>query len=265
MDIQEFSIRSDGAALYCRRQGNGAPLLMIHGACVDCDFFRDSAQLLAQDFTVITYDRRGYGRNDEAADDDYSIHAQTEDAARIIQIIGQPCHIVAHSAGAVIAMELTAQHPELVKHLVLYEPAALDQLPAEEKRREIFIHIHALVRDGLYSKALALFLDTLSEPDDRARAATGIEVSHMQKDAMCFIKKEYLNWFSAQTDIVALLEKSVTIGVGEMSRTSHHWIVAQRLSHSIKAPLIYFPGGHNCAYDLPWEFSCMTRGILQNQ
>ena len=51
----------DGACLYTRHIGQGQPLLLIHGAVVDSEFFTDFAEILSEKYHVITYDRRGYG------------------------------------------------------------------------------------------------------------------------------------------------------------------------------------------------------------
>ena len=48
-----FSPVSDGK-LYCRKYGQGLPIILIHGACVDSDFFHDTAQILARQFSVYT-------------------------------------------------------------------------------------------------------------------------------------------------------------------------------------------------------------------
>ena len=94
--------------------------ILIHGACVDSDFFHDTAQILARQFSVYTYDRRGYGRSNSCTD--HTILTQVEDVVGLIRQISTPCHIVAHSGGTVIAMELAAKHPSLVRKLVLHEP-----------------------------------------------------------------------------------------------------------------------------------------------
>ena len=74
-----FQITTGGTTIYCRRRGSGDPLLMIHGACTDSDFFSETAALLSSHYTVVTYDRRGYGRSSEVSTQDHSIAVQAAD------------------------------------------------------------------------------------------------------------------------------------------------------------------------------------------
>ena len=53
----------NGAELYHEVRGSGPPVLLIMGATGDGGHFDTLADLLADEFTVITYDRRGNGRS----------------------------------------------------------------------------------------------------------------------------------------------------------------------------------------------------------
>ena len=58
----EYEIETAHGRLFCRREGSGPILLLIHGVACDSEFFRETSKLLAETFTVISYDRRGYSR-----------------------------------------------------------------------------------------------------------------------------------------------------------------------------------------------------------
>lgn len=60
---EEFRVSAAGAELFVRKQGRGPGLLLIHGVACDCDYFTETARCLKQQFTVLTYDRRGYSRS----------------------------------------------------------------------------------------------------------------------------------------------------------------------------------------------------------
>ena len=77
----------DSGRLFCRREGSGPILLLIHGVACDSEFFRETSKLLAETFTVISYDRRGYSRSIAAkGENDFSVWAHAEDAAEIIRL-----------------------------------------------------------------------------------------------------------------------------------------------------------------------------------
>ena len=54
---------TEGADIYCERQGSGPLLLLIHGAMEDAGFYSSAADILAEKFTVVSYDRRCNSRS----------------------------------------------------------------------------------------------------------------------------------------------------------------------------------------------------------
>lgn len=73
----------------CFAEGKAVALSFcsIHGVACDSEFFRETSKLLAETFTVISYDRRGYSRSIAAkGENDFSVWAHAEDAAEIIRL-----------------------------------------------------------------------------------------------------------------------------------------------------------------------------------
>lgn len=56
-------IITEGAELYCERRGSGPPLLLITGGIGDAGFYSSAANILANEFTVLNYDRRCNSRS----------------------------------------------------------------------------------------------------------------------------------------------------------------------------------------------------------
>lgn len=257
---REFYVSHQGTKLYCREFGTGDPMLMIHGACTDSDFFRDTAEYLAWRYRVYTYDRGGYGRSDDLAEGGYTISAQAEEAAAVIHTVGEPCHIVAHSAGTVVAMELVTKYPELVRKILLHEPVASDCAPLSSLAN--LEEISGLIRAGENARALTLFLPRIGQKDPRGREATEEELVHMTRNNRRFMKHEFDDMVAYRGDYDALRALPITVGVGELSRDTFRWNEAIAFAEKIGAPVVYFPAAHNCAYDLPGEFAWLTEGVL---
>src|SRR3954447_14877381 len=57
------TVTANGTELYYETRGDGPPVLLIMGATGDGGHFDALADLLADEFTVISYDRRGNGRS----------------------------------------------------------------------------------------------------------------------------------------------------------------------------------------------------------
>ena len=111
---------------------------------------------------------------------------------------------------------------------------------------------------------MTLFLPLMGEKDSRARAASDSELDHMFKNCFCFVKHELseLHDYQPDYDRLSRLGIPITLGLGENSRGSAREPMAQILVEKLKADLLYFPGGHNCPYDLPREFTCLLEGNI---
>lgn len=266
--MKTFIIEATDTSLYCRRYGaSGSPVVLIHGACVDADFWNDCAVHLSKYHRVFTYDRRGYGRNEDV--ENHSIEVQAEDACCLIRSIGEPCFVVGHSAGSLIAMELALIHPELINGIFLYEPVKNDLLEGEHSDvinayKQAIAEVTTKAANHKYAKAVTLFLPLMGEKDSRGRAASDDELKHMFKNCFCFVKHELsaLHDYQPDYDHLSYSGIPITLGLGENSRNSARERMAQILVDKLQADLLYFPGGHNCPYDLPREFTYLLEGAI---
>ena len=78
------SVGANGTSLYYERQGTGPPELLIAGSTGDAANFTRAAALLANEFTVVTYDRRGNSRSPRPAGwTTTSVGEQADDAAAL--------------------------------------------------------------------------------------------------------------------------------------------------------------------------------------
>ena len=97
-------------------------LVCVHGACVDGVFFDGIARELACDYRVIAYDRRGCGESGDAVDGRYDLAAQAADLQAVIEHIGAPANVLAHSAGTLVTLELLRANPSIISRAILHEP-----------------------------------------------------------------------------------------------------------------------------------------------
>ena len=114
------TVEVDGAELFYKEAGSGPPLLLIHGSGPDADGWGEAFDELARDHRVIAYDRRGFSRSGGEPSADW--HRHGEDAAALLERLdAAPAHVAGWSGGGFVALDLTLNHPTLVRSLTLIE------------------------------------------------------------------------------------------------------------------------------------------------
>jgi pimeloyl-ACP methyl ester carboxylesterase len=99
-------------------QGQGDPLVLLHGGAVDARFFEHNVAALAEHYRVITTDLWGHGRTADR-DGPFTLDSFASDVAELIERVGGgPAHVLGHSIGAAVALILALRRPELVRKLV---------------------------------------------------------------------------------------------------------------------------------------------------
>jgi pimeloyl-ACP methyl ester carboxylesterase len=125
LDVQKQMVKANGVELYCEVCGSGPAVLWIAGGSGDSGCFDRVKPELADDFTLITYDRRGGGRSFRAENwSPTSIPGHADDAAALAQAMGvTPVAVFGTSLGANIAIDLLIRHRDAVRAAVLHEPS----------------------------------------------------------------------------------------------------------------------------------------------
>ncbi|QKS63573.1 alpha/beta hydrolase [Cupriavidus gilardii] len=108
--------------------GDGPPLLLLHGHPQTHAIWHKVAPALAQRFTVVACDLRGYGDSSKPAGTadhgNYSKRTMARDALRVMQSLGfERFRVLAHDRGARVAHRLGMDHPDAVERMVLLDIA----------------------------------------------------------------------------------------------------------------------------------------------
>ena len=143
----------DGTQIAYERSGTGPPLVFVHGGWADHTAWALVIPALAEQFTVYAMDRRGCGQSDPYRDD-YVVERDWEDVAAVVDMVGEPAHLVGHSIGGTWALHGALLTPN-VSRLVLYEPPLGGP---EVFRPDLIDRIEALVMAGDRDGAAVVFL-----------------------------------------------------------------------------------------------------------
>jgi haloacetate dehalogenase len=119
-------IAANGVTLNVALGGSGPPLLLLHGAPQSHLMWRKIAPQLAQRFTVIAPDLRGYGQSDkpEGGGDHmaYSKVTMAADNVALMRALGfEKFFLAGHDRGARVARRLTKDHPGAVEKLAILD------------------------------------------------------------------------------------------------------------------------------------------------
>ncbi len=127
--FEQKKIETSGAAINLVIGGSGPALLLLHGYPQTHTMWHKVAPRLAEDFTVVAADLRGYGDSDKPAGDsehyNYSKRAMATDQVEAMENLGFDTFFLAgHDRGARVSHRLTKDYPERVRKL-----ATLDIIP----------------------------------------------------------------------------------------------------------------------------------------
>ena len=119
-------IDTEGARINLRHGGSGPPLLLLHGNPLTHVMWHRIAPRLAQDFTIVAADLRGYGdssKPDGGADHaGYSFRAMGRDQAEVIAALGfRDYFVCGHDRGARVAHRMALDYPERVKKVAFLD------------------------------------------------------------------------------------------------------------------------------------------------
>lgn len=104
-----------GGKLYYEVEGEGHPLLLIHGDLGTLRMWDQQVPSFAQHYRVVRYDRRGYGQT-ESEDVEFS---NRDDAAAVLDHIdADSAYVIGQSRGGMIGLDLVVDRPERVDAFV---------------------------------------------------------------------------------------------------------------------------------------------------
>jgi pimeloyl-ACP methyl ester carboxylesterase len=126
-------IEANGVRFHYEITGEGPPLVFVHGMCGRGAVWAGQVERLSDEFTCVTYDRRGHGSSPDG-DVPHSVPLHGDDFAALVRALGLPPAIyVGSSGGARIGVDVVLRHPETLAGAVLSEPPIFSLNPEPAK------------------------------------------------------------------------------------------------------------------------------------
>ncbi len=168
-------IETSGTTINLVHGGDGPPVLLLHGYPQTHVMWHKVAVLLADHFTVVAPDLRGYGDSGKPpSDGDLSIYCKrtmAQDQVEVMAELGfQSYHVAGHDRGARVGHRMALDHPRRVKSFtsldVVPSQAAFDSMDAN--LAFAWFHWHLMrqpspIPETLISNSAKTYLDFLLE------------------------------------------------------------------------------------------------------
>jgi pimeloyl-ACP methyl ester carboxylesterase len=275
LTMKTASLIVPGANIYYEVRGTGPVLLMMPGGPATASAFERIAGYLESDYTVVTYDPRGLSHSQLTApiDDQRIIQISADDAHRLLAAAAEePAFVFASSGGAVIALELSARHPEQVRTLVAHEPPSPVLLSNPERERAAMEDIVQTYHSAGIGPAMQKFMVQTRIRGGPPPAPQG-EPTPEQREAMAQMQRNIDFWLghsfraiaAYEPDFTALKAGSTRIvpAVGMESRGELANDGGLGLADRLGTRAVEFPGAHGGFESHAPEFAIKLREILR--
>jgi pimeloyl-ACP methyl ester carboxylesterase len=177
-------VQANGVSYYYEIHGQGEPLLLLHGGLGSIGMFGPVIPELARGRQVIGVDLHGHGRT-ALGDREISLVAMGDDMATVLRELGYgQVDVMGYSMGGGVAFQLSVQHPERVRRLVMVSAG--------------------ISRDGFYPEMLPM------------QAQVGAGMAEMMKETPMY--QSYAAIAPHPEDFPRLLDR-----MGELMRTPYDW------------------------------------------
>jgi pimeloyl-ACP methyl ester carboxylesterase len=262
-------VTTEGDTLFYEVRGQGKPLLMISGGGGDAGFYSYVANLLSDEYQVITYDRRGNSRSTRNEPINFEVSREARDAVAVLRAVGhESAYVFGNSGGAIFALEMARSHPEAIKAIVVHEPPTVGVLPDRRKWQKFFANIYSIAFKYGEPLALLKFNFSLSIPFSAFKSVPKDFQERVSKfnNNSYLLMHEMLPAVNYMPDVEKIKENKVKIVMAAGSRTlakgSYYGRSAPILAQMLGCKMVEFPGHHISYFDMPQEWSETLRKVL---
>ncbi len=235
--------------IHVTKRGAGSPLLFIHGDFSDGRFaWREQLDRLSDQHLLIIVDRRGCGQS-PSEPKPYTVAGEARDVLQALDAQSvEAAHVVGHSYGALIALEVAAQAPERVRSLHLIEPPLLALLPNDvdvQNMAESVREIYRCAEMWTAEEITLAFFSHVASPEFAASLPEKTVWPELVAGAKRLAHQQFPGDYSA--DVLARIDSELTVQVyrGEKSHPALRKLAAAVAESLPGARLVDIPGAYH--------------------
>ncbi|WP_374200147.1 alpha/beta fold hydrolase [Streptomyces sp. AC555_RSS877] len=247
-------------------RGEGPVLLVIPGGAGHPMGLEAMTDVLAEHFTVVTYDPLGlaHGRLGRPVHDQ-RVEEWSDGAYRVLQRTlpeGEFAYVLGTSSGGIAALDLLARHPRRLRHVVAHEPPCVGVLPDGDRQRAMFREVYDTYRAaGLQAAGARLgagLTGQTVEPLQGQSLSRDEELGH----PMAVFLAHVLVPFTSYVPDLGAFPPRLTLSAGSVSRGQLLHRTAEFIADRTGSDFVEFPGGHIGAVEHPLAFAERLRETL---
>lgn len=263
-------------------QGGGPLLILVPGANGTGDIFADTATTLQQHFTVVTYDRRGYGQSKLArplpvsatdSHSHYRIDADVEDVFTLADAFSadKPVYLFGSSSGSIVAAKAFSSQPNRFAKVALHESPLTTVTPDAARLQSTTNQLVKTALDGHFEAIIDLFNNTMHiqpldaqmmglAPDSQPNPAKMSSMLFWLKYETAQYTGQIIDWnvFAANRAKVILLNGTDSTGFLPQSITA-------AIGSKIQVPITAIPGGHLGYAQKPAAFARVLTDVFNTK
>lgn len=270
--------RGSGTDLYYERRGDGQPLLLVVGGGGDHGYYDGLAENLADEFTVLTYDRRGNSRSVlHGSPRPLVMREQSADALAVLDANDLEAALMfGNSGGASVVLDLAARHPGRVNAAVVHEPPVPAVLPDPAPYLAVCDEMDRLLATSGWTAAFTYFQVKLGRVPPEVSAVMLDPGPHLPpgpvRELLLRVSQnwEYMtryeirSFIDYQPDLAAIAANGTPVALAYGADTDDPGAIqmTQVTAARLASECAILPGGHTGPMEVPDAFAPVLRGLL---
>jgi pimeloyl-ACP methyl ester carboxylesterase len=273
--VNDDLLNVPGARLYYETRGSGPVLLLIVGGNGDASTYQRAADLLADRYTVITYERRGFSRSPlDGPVPEQRLATDGDDAHRLLShVTDQPAHVFGSSSGAIVSLDLATRYPNQIRTVIAHEPPLANLLPDADRWLALMDKVYDAYRESGVDAAMRTFTDAMgvvppmANPDGRIPPPEVAEmIARIKRNMVFWLENEARQYPRYIPDVAALKAMSdrIVLAGGLDSQDHFPYRPNTALAEQLGLPIAMFAGGHIGYATHPAEFAARLHDVLSS-